>query len=52
VNVAARLTSNAPAGDILVGARTVELAGAKDVERIEPLKVKGKVEPLEVFRAK
>ncbi len=52
VNVAARLTSNAAAGEVLLGARTVELAGAKEVERIEPLKVKGKVEPLDVFRAK
>ena len=51
VNVAARLTSNAAAGDILVGARTVALTGATQVERLEPLKVKGKVEALEFVRA-
>ena len=39
------------AGDILVGARTVALTGATQVERLEPLKVKGKVEALEGFRA-
>ncbi|MBS2030703.1 MAG: HAMP domain-containing protein [Deltaproteobacteria bacterium] len=52
VNVAARLTSNARPGEILVGAATAQEAGLDGLEPIEPLKVKGKAEPLEVYRAR
>jgi class 3 adenylate cyclase len=51
VNVAARLEQAAPAGEVLVGAPTHELAGqAVQAEEIEPLALKGKSEPVRAFR--
>jgi class 3 adenylate cyclase/tetratricopeptide (TPR) repeat protein len=51
VNVAARLEQAAPAGEILIGEQTRRLArGAIEVEPIEPLSVKGKMEPLPAYR--
>jgi adenylate cyclase len=50
VNVAARLTSNARAGEILVGSNTARGAPAEKLEAVPPLTVKGKAAPLEVFR--
>ncbi len=50
-NVAARLQQGGAPGEILIGAATVTLAGAAvDVERLEPLSLKGKIEPVAVFR--
>src|SRR5262245_21255780 len=51
VNVAARLEQAASPGDILIGEPTFALVGnAVEVESIEPLVLKGKTEPLTVFR--
>jgi len=51
VNVAARLQQSAGDNEILVGERTIELAGASaSVEPLEPLELKGKSEPASVFR--
>jgi class 3 adenylate cyclase/tetratricopeptide (TPR) repeat protein len=51
VNVAARLEQAAAAGEVLVGAQTVALAGgAAVVEELEPLELKGKSEPVAAFR--
>ena len=51
VNVAARLEQAAGPGEILVGAETARLArDAIDVERVEPLVLKGKPEPVAAFR--
>jgi len=49
VNVAARLQQAAGDNEILVGERTIELAGASAaVEQLEPLELRGKSEPLEL----
>ncbi len=51
VNVAARLEQAAQPGEILVGEHTRALAsGAIDVEPVEPLALKGKTEPFQVYR--
>jgi class 3 adenylate cyclase/tetratricopeptide (TPR) repeat protein len=51
VNVASRLEQAAAPGEILVGERTRELAGAAvEVEPIEPLDLKGKQEPVVAYR--
>ncbi|HEV2888226.1 MAG TPA: adenylate/guanylate cyclase domain-containing protein [Jatrophihabitans sp.] len=51
VNVAARLEQNAEAGQILIGAATVEAAGRAAVTRaIPPLRVKGKDQPVPAFQ--
>ncbi|HSE40240.1 MAG TPA: adenylate/guanylate cyclase domain-containing protein, partial [Acidobacteriota bacterium] len=53
VNLASRLQSNAKGGQILISASTYE--DAKDVvvaDRLEPLTVKGKSQPVEVFAVK
>ena len=51
LNVAARLQQAAEPGEVLVAKATVELAGdAVDVERVEPLTLKGKSEPVSAFR--
>ena len=51
VNVAARLEQAAPPGEVYVGAQTAQLArGAIDVEPVRPLELKGKSQPVEVFR--
>jgi len=51
VNVAARLEQAARPDDILIGPETLELvAHAVTVERLEPLELKGKGEPLAAYR--
>ena len=51
VNVAARLEQAAAPGEVLIGAATLALArGAVVVEPVEPLKLKGKAEPVPAFR--
>jgi predicted ATPase len=51
VNVAARLEQAARPGEILVAAETYRLTGtAVEVERVEPLELKGKTEPVSAFR--
>jgi class 3 adenylate cyclase/tetratricopeptide (TPR) repeat protein len=51
VNVAARLERSAAPGEILVAEETYRLArDAVQVEPLEPLAVKGKVEPLRAYR--
>jgi class 3 adenylate cyclase len=50
VNVASRLEGVAPVGAVVVGEGTVRrLAGAR-TEALEPVAVKGKREPVAVFR--
>jgi class 3 adenylate cyclase len=51
VNVAARLEQAAEPGEILLGEETHRLVrGAVDAQPVEPLSVKGKSEPLDVYR--
>jgi class 3 adenylate cyclase/tetratricopeptide (TPR) repeat protein len=51
VNVAARLEQAARPGEILIAAETYRLTGAAvEVERVEPLELKGKTEPVSAFR--
>jgi class 3 adenylate cyclase/tetratricopeptide (TPR) repeat protein len=51
VNVAARLEQAAAPGEILIGEETYQLArDAVRVERVEPLTLKGKAEPVPAFR--
>ncbi len=51
VNVAARLEQAARPGEILIGEDTLRLVrDAVDAERIEPLELKGKSEPVVAFR--
>jgi class 3 adenylate cyclase/tetratricopeptide (TPR) repeat protein len=51
VNVAARLEQAAQPGEILIGEPTLELVReAVEVERVEPLAVKGKAEPVPAHR--
>jgi class 3 adenylate cyclase len=51
VNVAARLEQAAEPGEVLIGAPTLALAGdAAEVEPVEPLVLKGKVEPVPAYR--
>jgi class 3 adenylate cyclase/predicted ATPase len=51
VNVAARLQQAATPGEVLVGAPTLALArGAVRVEKLEPLELKGKAEPVAAYR--
>jgi len=51
VNVAARLEQAATPGEILIGAETLSLVrDAVTVEAVEPLKLKGKREPVPAFR--
>jgi class 3 adenylate cyclase/tetratricopeptide (TPR) repeat protein len=51
VNTAARLEQNAPPGEILLGAATQGLVrDAVEVERVEPIVAKGKIEPLVAWR--
>ena len=46
-NVAARLEGAAPAGRVLIGARTYELLGpGAQVRAVAPLELKGKAEPV------
>jgi class 3 adenylate cyclase len=51
VNVAARLEQAAAPGEVLIGAETLDLArDAVAAEPVEPLKLKGKAEPVSAFR--
>src|SRR6266705_304840 len=51
LNVAARLQQAAQPGEVLIAAATrVLVGGAVDVERVEPLLLKGKSEPVPAFR--
>ena len=51
VNVAARLQSNAPPGEVLVSGSTYALiADRVEAERLAPLQVKGRQQPVEVYR--
>ena len=51
VNVAARLEQAAAASEILIGEQTLRLvAGAVEVESVEPLELKGKAEPVPAYR--
>ena len=51
VNVAARLEQAAAPGEVLIGEATHELVqGAVDAERVEPLVLKGKSQPVQAFR--
>jgi class 3 adenylate cyclase/tetratricopeptide (TPR) repeat protein len=51
VNVAARLEQAAGPGEVLVGAATLALVcDAADVEVMEPLKLKGKADPVPAYR--
>jgi class 3 adenylate cyclase/tetratricopeptide (TPR) repeat protein len=53
VNTASRLQSAAPTGGILVGERTYRLTSSVfDFEPMEPVRVKGKADPLPVWIAK
>ena len=49
VNTASRLESEAPTGEIVVGAPTLERLGDATVRRLGALRVKGKREPLEAY---
>ena len=50
VNTASRLCSNAPAGTVLIAGGTWDLLTDKPAgERLEPLKVKGREAPVEVY---
>ena len=52
VNVASRLCSNAPGGQIWIGPNTYEkVKDAVEVEALEPQHFKGKAEPVPVYRA-
>ena len=50
VNVAQRLQSEAAGGEIVASASTVVAAGVDDCEPIGARSVKGREEPVEVFR--
>jgi adenylate cyclase len=50
VNVASRLQSEAEGGEIVAAASTVEAAASIACEPIGPRHVKGRAEPVEVFR--
>lgn len=51
VNVASRLEQAAAPGGVVIGARTYDrLAAGSVAERLPPLHVKGKAEPLEAYR--
>jgi adenylate cyclase len=48
-NVASRLQSAAPPGEVVIAATTRAQLGEADVERLPPLDAKGKSEPLEAY---
>ncbi|HET6829866.1 MAG TPA: adenylate/guanylate cyclase domain-containing protein [Solirubrobacterales bacterium] len=50
VNTAARIEANAPVGGVAVGADTVARLGAARVESLGAVAVKGKAEPVEIYR--
>ncbi|HMD83835.1 MAG TPA: adenylate/guanylate cyclase domain-containing protein [Terriglobia bacterium] len=50
VNLASRLCANAPGGQILVSESTyLQLDGSIPAQRLEPIRVKGKEEPVELY---
>jgi len=52
VNIASRLCSNAPGGQVWIGPHTYEVVKNEvEVEALEPQKFKGKAEPMPVYRA-
>jgi adenylate cyclase len=52
VNLASRLCSNAPGGQVWIGPHTYEVVKNEvEVEALEPQKFKGKAEPVPVYRA-
>ena len=52
VNIASRLCSNAPGGQVWIGPYTYEVVKNEvEVEALEPQKFKGKAEPVPVYRA-
>ena len=52
VNIASRLCSNAPGGQVWIGPHTYEVVKNEvEVEALEPQKFKGKAEPVPVYRA-
>ena len=52
VNLASRLCSNAPGGQVWIGPHTYEVVKNQvEVEALEPQKFKGKAEPIPVYRA-
>jgi adenylate cyclase len=52
VNLASRLCSNAPGGQVWIGPNTYErVKDAVEVEALEPQHFKGKAEPIPVYRA-
>ena len=52
VNLASRLCSNAPGGQVWIGPNTYEkVKDGVEVEALEPQKFKGKAEPIPVYRA-
>jgi class 3 adenylate cyclase/ActR/RegA family two-component response regulator len=52
VNVAARLQSEAQAGEIVAGAATIAAAPGVEAEPIGPRQVKGREEPVDVYRVR
>jgi adenylate cyclase len=51
VNLAARITANVPAHEVWISQATSEqLYGAFKVEPLHPLKLKGKNQPVPIFR--
>ena len=53
VNVSSRLCSNAKPGEVLISETTsAKVRGLFDLKRLEPLQVKGKTLPLNVFQVK
>jgi class 3 adenylate cyclase len=49
VNLAARLESEAPAGRVVIGASTLRAVPGAHVEALEPLRVKGRSEPVDAY---
>ena len=51
INIAARLSDRAKAGDILIGSLTYrQMEGHFNVEALEPAQVKGKSEPISIYK--
>ena len=50
VNTAARIEANAPVGGVAVGAETVARLGPARIESLGRIELKGKAEPVEIYR--
>ncbi|MBM9508890.1 adenylate/guanylate cyclase domain-containing protein [Actinacidiphila acididurans] len=50
VNIAARLQQHAGEGQVLIGPQTRQAAGGARTERVGPLRLKGKTEPVTAYR--